>query len=171
MGDDGALLTAGQTGEIVVRGNLVMRGYYQNPQATAEASRFGWHHTGDVGYTNEEGYLFIVDRKKDMIISGGFNVYSAEVEQVLASHPAVQECAVIGIPDEKWGEAVSAVVELKNGLSVSETDLIEFAKARLGSIKAPKHVEFWSALPRSVAGKVLKGTIREQFWKGTDRRI
>jgi acyl-CoA synthetase (AMP-forming)/AMP-acid ligase II len=171
MGDDGALLTARQTGEIVVRGNLVMRGYYQNPQATAEASRFGWHHTGDVGYTNEEGYLFIVDRKKDMIISGGFNVYSAEVEQVLASHPAVQECAVIGIPDEKWGEAVSAVVELKTGLSVSETDLIEFAKARLGSIKAPKHVEFWAALPRSVAGKVLKGTIREQFWKGTDRRI
>jgi acyl-CoA synthetase (AMP-forming)/AMP-acid ligase II len=171
MNDAGQLLPRGQRGEIVVRGNLVMRGYYGNSQATAEASQFGWHHTGDVGYMDDDGYLFIVDRKKDMIISGGFNIYSAEVEQVLASHPAVQECAVIGIPDEKWGEAVSAVVQLKVGQSVSETELIEFAKERLGSIKAPKRVEFWAALPRSIAGKVLKAEIREKYWKHTDRRI
>jgi acyl-CoA synthetase (AMP-forming)/AMP-acid ligase II len=116
-------------------------------------------------------YLFIVDRKKDMIISGGFNIYSAEVEQALGSHAAVQECAVIGIPDDKWGEAVCAVVQLKLGRSVSESELIEFAKERLGSIKAPKIVEFWAALPRSIAGKVLKAEIREKHWKHADRRI
>ncbi|HEY2403494.1 MAG TPA: AMP-binding protein [Steroidobacteraceae bacterium] len=171
MDDHGKLLDRRQTGEIVVRGTLVMRGYYQNPEATADASRFGWHHTGDVGYLDEDGYLFIVDRKKDMIISGGFNVYSAEVEQVLASHPAVHECAVIGVPDEKWGEAVSAVVELKPGQSVTAAALIEFAKVQLGSIKAPKRVEFWATLPRSIAGKVLKGVIREQYWKDSNRRI
>jgi acyl-CoA synthetase (AMP-forming)/AMP-acid ligase II len=171
MDDDGQLLGPRKTGEIVVRGSLVMRGYYQNPEATVEASRFGWHHTGDVGYTDEEGYLFIVDRKKDMIISGGFNVYSAEVEQQLASHPAVLECAVIGVPDEKWGEAVQAVVELKAGRSVTEVELIEFVKSRLGSIKTPKHIEFWPTLPRSIAGKVLKGEIRDRFWKGAGRRI
>jgi acyl-CoA synthetase (AMP-forming)/AMP-acid ligase II len=171
MDDSGQLLPRRQSGEIVVRGNLVMRGYYQNPQATAEASLFGWHHTGDIGYMDEDGYLFIVDRKKDMIISGGFNVYSAEVEQVLACHPAVQDCAVIGVPDEKWGEAVSAVVELKPGQSVSDSELIEFAKARLGSIKAPKKIEFWAALPRSIAGKVLKAEIRHKYWKHADRRI
>jgi len=171
MDDNGKLLSEGQKGEIVVRGNLVMRGYYQNAQATEEASRFGWHHTGDIGYLDEEGYLFIVDRKKDMIISGGFNIYSAEVEQVLAHHPAVQECAVIGVPDEKWGEAVRAVVELKSGQSVSEIELIDFAKEKLGSIKAPKGVEFWTSLPRSIAGKVLKAEIRAKYWAHADRRI
>ena len=98
-----------------MRGGLVMAGYYKNPQATAEASAFGWHHTGDIGVIDEDGFVYIVDRKKDMIISGGFNVFPSEVEQVLWSHPAVQDCAVIGVPDEKWGEAVKAVVELKPG--------------------------------------------------------
>ena len=99
----------------MLRGGLVMAGYYKNPQATAEASTFGWHHTGDIGVIDEDGFVYIVDRKKDMIISGGFNVFPSEVEQVLWSHPAVQDCAVIGVPDEKWGEAVKAVVELKPG--------------------------------------------------------
>ena len=109
------LLPTGERGEIVVRSSLVMAGYYKDPEATAAASRFGWHHTGDIGYLDDDGYLFIVDRLKDMIITGGFNVYSAEVEQALMQHPAVRDCAVIGLPDEKWGERVEAVVELKPG--------------------------------------------------------
>ena len=104
--ETGALLPTGERGEIVVRSSLVMAGYYKDPEATAAASRFGWHHTGDIGYLDDEGYLFIVDRLKDMIITGGFNVYSAEVEQALMQHPAVRDCAVIGLPDEKWGERV-----------------------------------------------------------------
>ena len=109
MGEDGALLAAGERGEIVVRSSLVMRGYYRNPEATAEASAHGWHHTGDIGYLDDDGFLFIVDRAKDMVITGGFNVYSTEVEQALMEHPAVADCAVIGLPDEKWGERVTAV--------------------------------------------------------------
>ncbi len=108
MDDEGNLLGPGQRGEIVVRGPLVMAGYYKNPQATEEAARYGWHHTGDIGYLDDGHYLFIVDRAKDMLITGGFNVYSAEVAQVLPAHPAVQDCAVIGLPDEKWGERVTA---------------------------------------------------------------
>ena len=114
----GTLLPDGERGEIVVRSSLVMAGYYKDPEATAAASRFGWHHTGDIGYLDDDGYLFIVDRLKDMIITGGFNVYSAEVEQALMQHPAVRDCAVIGLPDEKWGERVTAVVELKPGAEV-----------------------------------------------------
>lgn len=171
MDDDGRLLDPRQEGEIVVRSNLVMLGYYKNEAATEEVSRFGWHHTGDVGYFDEDGYLFIVDRKKDMIITGGFNVYSSEVEQVLWSHPAVQDCAVVGVPDSKWGEAVKAVIELRAGQQVEEGDLIEFAKARLGSVKAPKSIDFWSTLPRSGAGKILKKVVRDHYWVDQSRRI
>ena len=116
MDDDGKILPRGERGEIVVRGGLVMAGYYKNPRRPREASTFGWHHTGDIGVIDEDGFVYIVDRKKDMIISGGFNVFPSEVEQVLWSHPAVQDCAVIGVPDDKWGEAVKAVVELKPGV-------------------------------------------------------
>lgn len=171
MDEQGRLLPAGDRGEVVVRGGLVMRGYYRDEAATAEVSRFGWHHTGDIGYQDDDGYLFIVDRNKDMIITGGFNVYSTEVEQALASHPAVLDCAVIGVPDEKWGEAVTAIVVLKPGQAASEAELIEFAKRQLGSVKAPKCVELWDALPRSAAGKVLKKVIRDGYWKGAGRRI
>ncbi|MGQ0618591.1 MAG: class I adenylate-forming enzyme family protein [Panacagrimonas sp.] len=171
MDDDGRLLPAGERGEIVVRGNLVMLGYYKNPEATREASLFGWHHTSDVGYLDQEGYLFIVDRKKDMIISGGFNIYPSEIEQVIWSHPAVQDCAVIGVPDDKWGEAVKAVIELKPGLSATEDEIVRLCKDRIGSTKAPKTVEFWDALPRSAVGKVRKKDIREKFWTGKARSI
>ena len=119
MDDDGHLLGPGERGEIVARGPLVMAGYYKNPQATAEAAQHGWHHTGDIGYLDDDNYLFIVDRAKDMIITGGFNVYSAEVEQVLLAHPAVQDCAVIGLPDDKWGERVTAVLQLRPGQAVT----------------------------------------------------
>jgi fatty-acyl-CoA synthase len=163
MDDEGLLLGRGERGEIVVRGSLVMAGYYQNPQATAEASRHGWHHTGDLGYLDEDNYLFIVDRAKDMIITGGFNVYSAEVEQVLLTHPAVQDCAVIGLPDEKWGERVVAVLQLRPGRSVTADEVRAFVKDRLGSVKAPKQVEVWPDLPRSRVGKVLKPEIKSRL--------
>ena len=171
MDDDGNILPRGQRGEIVVRGGLVMAGYYKNPQATAEASTFGWHHTGDIGVIDEDGFVYIVDRKKDMIISGGFNVFPSEVEQVLWSHPAVQDCAVIGVPDEKWGEAVKAVVELKPGARADAGELIALAKDKLGGVKAPKSVDFIAALPRSPVGKVLKKNLREPYWAGHDRKI
>ena len=163
MDAGGRLLGRGERGEIVVRGSLVMAGYYKNPQASAEAARHGWHHTGDIGYLDEENYLFIVDRAKDMIISGGFNVYSAEVEQVLLAHPAVQDCAVIGLPDEKWGERVTAVVQLRPGQTVTEDEIRSFVKERLGSVKAPKQVEVWPDLPRSKVGKVLKVDVKARL--------
>jgi fatty-acyl-CoA synthase len=166
MDDEGHLLGRGERGEIVIRGSLVMAGYYQNPEATAEAARYGWHHTGDIGYLDEDNYLFIVDRAKDMIITGGFNVYSAEVEQVLLAHPAVQDCAVIGLPDEKWGERVTAVIQLRPGRAVSADDVRAFVKERLGSVKAPKQVEVWPDLPRSKVGKVLKPEIKSRLRAG-----
>ena len=163
MDDEGHLLGHGQRGEIVARGSLIMAGYYKNPEATAEASRYGWHHTGDIGYLDEDNYLYIVDRAKDMIITGGFNVYSAEVEQVLLSHPAVQDCAVIGLPDDKWGERVTAVVQLRAGQAVTSKEVYNFVKERLGSVKSPKQVEVWPDLPRSKVGKILKTEVKAQL--------
>jgi acyl-CoA synthetase (AMP-forming)/AMP-acid ligase II len=160
MDGDGKLLPTGARGEIVVRGSLVMDGYYKNPQATAEASAYGWHHTGDIGYLDQDGYLYIVDRAKDMIITGGFNVYSIEVENALRAHEAVQDCAVIGLPDDKWGERIVAVVQARAGQNVDALALMAFVKQQIGSIKTPKQVEVWDDLPRSKVGKVLKPDIR-----------
>jgi fatty-acyl-CoA synthase len=159
----GHQLPSGENGEICVRGSLVMAGYYKNPEATAEVSRFGWHHTDDIGHLDDEGFLHIVDRAKDMIITGGFNVYSAEVEQALMQHPDVQDCAVIGLADDKWGERVVAVVQPLAGRSIEAADLISFVKARLGGVKAPKQLEVWPDLPRSKVGKVLKTEIKDAF--------
>ncbi|WP_063053549.1 acyl-CoA synthetase [Nocardia arthritidis] len=160
MDGNGTLLGAGKRGEIVIRGPLVMDGYHDNPAASAEVSTHGWHHTGDIGYLDDDNYLYIVDRAKDMIITGGFNVYSAEVEQALLAHPAVKESAVIGLPDEKWGERVTAAVQLRPERTVSVEELISFVKARIGSVKAPKQLEIWDDLPRSKVGKILKNEIR-----------
>ena len=171
MDEAGRLLPPGEPGEIVTRGNLVMKGYYNNEKATAEASTHGWHHTGDIGYKDADCYLYIVDRKRDMIISGGFNIYPSEIEQVLWSHPAVQDCAVVGAPDDKWGEAVTAVVELKPGAAATAETLSAFCRERLGGMKTPKQVEIWTQLPRSAVGKVLKKDIREKFWAGRARRV
>ena len=162
----GRLLATGERGEIVVRSSLVMAGYYKDPAATAEASRHGWHHTGDIGFLDEDGFLFIVDRAKDMIITGGFNVYSAEVEQALMQHPAVRDCAVVGLPDEKWGERVTAVLQLQTDADASPAEIIAFVKARIGSVKAPKQVEVWPDLPRSKVGKVLKADVRTTLLQG-----
>ena len=171
MNDANQILPKGGTGEICVRGDLVMKGYYKAPDRTAEAIVDGWLHTGDIGHIDADGYLHITDRKKDMIISGGFNVYPSEVEQVIWGHPAVQDCAVIGVPDEKWGEAVKAVVELNSGQRATAEELIALCKERLGSVKAPKSVDFVDSLPRSPVGKVLKKDLRARYWQGTTRSI
>ncbi|MDP6589336.1 MAG: AMP-binding protein [Alphaproteobacteria bacterium] len=171
MGDDGNLMAEGERGEIVVRGTLVSLGCYGDPEASAANRAHGWHHTGDIGYKDADGFVYIVDRKMDMIISGGLNVYPIEIERLIWSHPAVQDCAVIGVPDEKWGEAVKAVIELKSGQSVTAAEIIALCKATLSAYKAPKTVEIWDALPRSGVGKVLKRKVRERFWAGHDRKI
>jgi acyl-CoA synthetase (AMP-forming)/AMP-acid ligase II len=172
MDDGGNILPRGKEGEIVVKGGLLMRRYYNNPEATAEIRINGWQRTGDVGIFDEDGYVSIVDRKRDMIISGGFNVYPSEIEQLIWGHPAINDCAVIGIPDEKWGEQVTAVVELKDkNIKPDEKEIIAICKEKLGSIKAPKQLIFWDELPRSPVGKVLKKDIRKVFWDATDRKI
>lgn len=171
LNDSNELLAQGETGEICVRGDLVMKGYYKAPEKTAEAIVDGWLHTGDVGYLDAEGYLHITDRKKDMIISGGFNVYPSEVEQVIWAHPAVQDCAVIGVPDDKWGESVKAVVELSPGQAVGADELMALCREKLGPVKSPKTVDFTAALPRSAAGKVLKKDLRAPYWANAQRAI
>jgi acyl-CoA synthetase (AMP-forming)/AMP-acid ligase II len=163
MDEHGALLPRGDRGEIVVRGPLVMAGYYRNDAATAEVSRFGWHHTGDIGYLDVDNYLYIVDRAMDLIITGGFNVYSAEVEQALLQHPAVLDCAVIGLPDARYGERVVAVIQPHPGGRVSDGEMRAFAANRLGSVKAPRQVEVWPDLPRSGIGKVLKNEVKARL--------
>jgi len=171
MDEEGTLLPPNQTGEIVARGSLVTPGYYNLPEATAEIRRFGWHHTGDVGYRDEQGYFYIVDRKKDMIITGGFNVFCAEVESGIMALPEVEECAVIGVPDDTWGEAVKALVVLRQGASLDEQAVIEHCKAKLGGMKAPKSVEFRAEIAKTPAGKIDRKTLRAPYWAGTDRAV
>ena len=171
MAEDGRILPIGERGEIVVRGDLVFPGYFKNPSATAEVSNHGWHHTGDIGHKDEAGFIYIVDRKKDMIVTGGFNVFSAEVEQVISGHPDVEDCAVVAVPDAKWGEAVKAVVQLKPGRTLDQAELIELVRSSLGSVHAPKTVDFVAQLPRSSNGKVLKRDVRQPYWIGSDRQV
>ena len=167
----GCIVGPGVDGEICVRGDQAMTGYYRNPEATAAVLVDGWVHTGDVGHFDDRGYLHIVDRKKDMIISGGFNVYSSEVEQALAAHPAVHEAAVIGVPDDDWGEAVRAVVVKRPATAVTTAELIAWCKQRLGSVKSPKAIDFVDELPRSQRGKILKRVLRDPHWAGRDRQV
>lgn len=169
--DQGSEVPRGEPGEICIRGDLVSPGYYKDPEATSEVRRFGWHHTGDVGVMDDEGFVTIVDRKKDMIITGGFNVFPNEIEQVLNSHPSVQDCAVFGVPDEKWGEAVRAVIQLKPDHAASEEELMSLVKEKLGSVKTPKAIEFLTDLPRSPVGKVLKTELRKPYWEGQKRLV
>ncbi len=154
-------LPPGEPGEIVVRGPNVMLGYYKNPEATAEALRGGWLHTGDVGYIDEEGYIFITDRIKDMIIKGGYNIYPSEIEGYIETHPGVTEVSVIGIPDQKYGEEIMAFVVKLPGQEISEDDLIAFTKEKMTPFKAPSKVQFVEGLPKSLVGKVLKKELRK----------
>ncbi len=171
MDDNNQPLPKGEAGEICVKGNLVNPGYYKNEAATHEAQIDGWLHTGDVGVMDNDGYITIVDRKKDMIITGGFNVFPNEIEQIITAQTAVQDCAVVGIPDEKWGEAVKAVIQLKPNGSLTENEVILIVKSALGSVKAPKSVDFVDNLPRSPVGKVLKADIRKKYWSATGRNV
>ena len=171
MDAEGGLVPPGERGEIVVQSSMIMQGYYKSPEATAEVSRFGWHHTGDVGVRDDRGFITIVDRKRELIISGGFNLYPAEIAAVIYGHPAVRDCAVVGVPDPKWGEAVKAIVELRPGASATEADVVALCKEKLGAMKAPKSVEFWPALPRNEHGEILRQEVRRRFWEGQWRSV
>ena len=164
-------LPPGQAGEVVARGDVVMPGYWQNPEATAEALRGGWLHTGDVGYFDERGFLFLLDRAKDMVISGGNNVYPREVEEVIILHPGVANCVVFGIPDEYWGEAVHAVVVPAPGVTLTAKEIIDFCGEYMAGYKKPKAVDFVDELPVSGYGKILRREVRDRYWQGQASRI
>jgi long-chain acyl-CoA synthetase len=159
-------------GEVATRSTCNMAGYWKNEAATREAiDTGGWLRTGDAGYLDADGYLYIHDRVKDMIISGAENIYPAEVEGAIFGHPAVADVAVIGVPDEKWGESVKAVIVLRQGAEATESDILQFARSRIAGFKVPKSVDFVDALPRNAAGKVLKRTLREPYWAGKERNV
>lgn len=171
MDEKGNIAPRGTRGELVVRSSMMMKCYHNNPEATKDVSEFGFIHTGDIGVMDEEGFVTIVDRKKDMIVSGGFNVFPAEVEAVINQNSDVLDCIVIGVPNEKWGEAVMAVVQLKDGRSLDVAALLNMCREHLGSVKTPKSVEVWPKLPRSPVGKLLRREVREKFWEGQWRSI
>ena len=168
---EGREVARGTVGEVAVRGPGVMLGYWNKPELTASAVRNGWMHTGDGARMDEDGFVFIVDRLKDMIVSGGENVYSAEVENALAQHPAVGACAIIGIPSDQWGEAVHAVVVLKPAAVATEDELVAHCRTLIAGYKCPRSLEFRAALPVSGAGKILKTELRKPFWAGRDRNV
>jgi long-chain acyl-CoA synthetase len=165
------VLKPGEIGEIAVRGKNVMLGYWKNPELTAKALRGGWLHTGDVGMMDEDGYLYLMDRKADMIITGGENVYPKETEDVLYEHPAVMECVVVSAPDEQWGERVQAVVVLKKGETATTEDLIKFCRSKLAGYKCPKSVEFWDELPKTAVGKIPRNEVKKRFWQAAGKQI
>jgi acyl-CoA synthetase (AMP-forming)/AMP-acid ligase II len=165
-------LTAGEPGEIVTRGVNKMMEYYKDPQQTKDAfTEDGWLKTGDVGYLDEDGFLFLVDRSKEMIISGGENVYPTEIEDALYSHEAVNECAVFGIPDDHWGELPAAHVVLEAGKSIAEDELIDYCAAKIARHKRPRLIKFVDSLPKTAVGKIQKNVIKEAYWKDRDRSI
>ncbi|PKQ04596.1 MAG: acyl-CoA synthetase [Alphaproteobacteria bacterium HGW-Alphaproteobacteria-12] len=169
--ETGKAVATGAVGEIVIRGGSVMKSYWNRPDATADSMRDGWFYTGDAGFFDEDGFLFIHDRVKDMIVSGGENIYPAEVENALFAHPAIADAAVIGVPDEKWGEAVKAIVVLKPGEEVAADGIIAFLKTQIASFKVPKSVDFTDALPRNPSGKILRRELRAPYWEGRERMV
>ncbi|WP_324651315.1 class I adenylate-forming enzyme family protein [Georgenia sp. H159] len=171
LDEDGNPRPVGATGEIAIDCKGVTPGYYDDPEATAAVKAGRYHRTGDIAFIDEDGFVHIVDRKRDIIITGGFNVYSAEVERRILSFPGVQECSVFGVPDEKWGEAVTAALELSPGATVDIEELRAYCRAELGPVKTPKHFEIRDRLPRSAVGKVLKRELRAEHWKGNKRMV
>jgi acyl-CoA synthetase (AMP-forming)/AMP-acid ligase II len=168
---DGGPLANGAIGEVVGRGPQLMKSYWNQPRATAEALRGGWLHTGDAGVIDDQGYLYIQDRVKDMIVSGGENIYPRVVEEVLFQHPAIADAAVIGVPDERWGETVKAIVVLRQGMAADAEEIIDFCRDKLGGFERPRSVDFVDALPRNPSGKLLKRVLREPYWAGYGRRV
>lgn len=169
--ENGAALPAGAVGEICIKSPSNMLGYWRREDETRALLRDGWMHSGDAGYLDTDGYVYIHDRIKDMIVTGGENVYSTEVENVLAAHPAVAEAAVIGVPDEKWGEAVKAIIVLKSGVEASAEEIVTYVRSRIASYKAPKSVDFVDALPKNPTGKIQKNKLREKYWAGRRRMV
>jgi long-chain acyl-CoA synthetase len=170
--ESGNTVETGKKGELVARGSNVMRGYWNNEPETAAAFRNGFFRTGDIGYQDRDGFFYLLDRQKDMIVTGGENVYSAEVEAVIFSHPAVREVAVFGIPDQQWGEIVAACVVLKPGMQLTAEALTRHCRESLANYKVPRHVEFSEAdLPKSGSGKILKRLLRERYWSGAGRLV
>ena len=161
-------LPAGETGEILIKSRSVIAGYWRNPDETADAIKDGWFHTGDLGYLDDERYLFVVDRKKDMVVSGGVNIYSKEIEGVLYRHPAVLEAAVIGLPDEEWGELVTAVISTRPGHDVTGQELIDYCSESMAGYKKPRKVLFLDELPKNPSGKILKRVLREKLATAAD---
>ncbi|RZM01955.1 MAG: hypothetical protein EOP68_21540 [Sphingomonas sp.] len=169
--EQGNTLPVGEVGEVLIRGAGVMLGYWNQPELTAETLRGGWMHTGDGGRLDDHGILYVVDRLKDMIVSGGENIFSAEVESALSLHPAVEQVAVIGVPDPRWGERVHAVILPRAGMALSEADLVAHCRTHIAGYKCPRRVSFIDAMPLSGAGKVLKTTLRAPFWEGRERKV
>jgi acyl-CoA synthetase (AMP-forming)/AMP-acid ligase II len=168
---NGQEVPLGQVGEIVIRAPVNMKGYWNKPEATAETIRNSWLHTGDAAYQDSDGYFFIYDRVKDMIVSGGENVYPAEVENAIFGHPQVADVAVIGVPDEKWGEAVKAIVVAKPGQTVDAESVIAWARERIAAYKAPKSVDVVETIPRNPSGKILRRELRAPYWEGKTRMV
>lgn len=160
-----------QVGELIMRGDMITGGYLGMPEATAEAIKDGWFYPGDLATVDEDGYIYIVDRKKDMIISGGINIYPREIEEIIYTHPAVSHCTVIGVPDEEWGETPKAVVVLKPGRQATEEEILELCKRNLASYKKPASVDFVDSLPMTPSGKILKREVMEKYWKGFEKRV
>lgn len=169
--EDGRDVGPDEVGEIICKSESMTIGYWRLPDQTADKIKGGWLYTGDMATVDEDGYVYIVDRKNDLIISGGKNIYPRETEEVLYEHPAVLEATVVGVPDEHWGEAVKAVVTLKPDMEATEEEIIDFCGVRLASYKKPKSVEFWAELPKSASGKLLRRKVREKYWEGMDRNI
>jgi acyl-CoA synthetase (AMP-forming)/AMP-acid ligase II len=169
--EKGVAVSSGEIGEIIIRGPDVMQGYWKEPELTRETLVDGWIHTGDMASVDQEGFIYIIDRKKDMIISGGFNVYPSEVEQSLYNHPSIYEVCVVGVPDEKWGEAVKAVVVLKEGGSATSEELIEHCSQSLATYKKPKTVDFVDELPKNPHGKIVRRLVQERYWADRKRRV
>ena len=168
---EGRDVKIGDVGEVIVKSKINMKGYWRNQKATLEALKDGWVYTGDLGTLDEDGYIYLIDRKKDMIISGGYNIYAREVEDILHTHPAIAEAAVIGVPDDEWGESVKAVVALKAGMTLSEEGVIQYCKERLASYKKPKSVDFLPELPKTSIGKISKKDLKAPYWANQKRAI
>ena len=172
LDDNGQPVQGDAIGEICVRGPDVFAGYWRAPEQSKEAfDAQGWLRTGDLARIDSEGYIYIVDRRKAMLVSGGFNIYPSEIETVLAQHPAVYEVCVVGVPDDHWGEAVKAVVVLRQGQQASEEDIIAFCKDRLADFKKPRSVDFVAELPKNSNGKLSRKDVRERYWQGRDRKV
>jgi len=170
-GDDGNEVAPGEVGEILLRSNKLMKGYWKMPEETAEAFKGGWFHTRDMATTDSDGYVYIVDRKSDMIISGGFNIYPREVEEVIMAYPGVAETAVVGVPDTEWGEALKAIVVAKQGVELTASEIIQHCRKHLAGYKKPKSVDFIEEIPKNLYGKIDRRSLKSPFWEGFDRLV